>query len=53
MYMIDSLIFILKAREEEMTKKVNKLEEQLEQLKEDYKKRLAYEESWNGDEVSW
>ncbi|KAM3823596.1 golgin subfamily A member 4-like [Vipera latastei] len=41
---------ILEAREEEMTKKVNKLEEQLVQLKEDYKKRLAYEESWNGDE---
>ncbi|KAM3821351.1 golgin subfamily A member 4 [Vipera latastei] len=42
---------ILEAREEEMTKKVNKLEEQLVQLKEDYKKRLAYEESWNGDEA--
>ncbi|XP_015667226.1 golgin subfamily A member 4 isoform X2 [Protobothrops mucrosquamatus] len=41
---------ILEAREEEMTKKVNKLEEQLVQLKEDHKKRLAYEESWNGDE---
>ncbi|KAK9396524.1 golgin subfamily A member 4 [Crotalus adamanteus] len=41
---------ILEAREEEMTKKVNKLEEQLVHLKEDYKKRLAYEESRNGDE---
>lgn len=51
--MVDLLIFILKAREEEMTKKVNKLEEQLVQLQEVYKKRLAHEESWNGDEVSW
>ncbi|KAG8147500.1 hypothetical protein E2320_022491 [Naja naja] len=33
-----------------MTKKVNKLEEQLVQLQEDYKKRLAHEENWNGDE---
>ncbi|XP_034274880.1 golgin subfamily A member 4 isoform X1 [Pantherophis guttatus] len=41
---------ILEAREEEMTKKVNKLEEQLMQLQENYKKRLAHEESWNGDE---
>ncbi|XP_058040090.1 golgin subfamily A member 4 isoform X2 [Ahaetulla prasina] len=40
---------ILEAREEEMTKKVNKLEDHLVQLQEDYKKRLAYEESWNGD----
>ncbi|XP_032092995.1 golgin subfamily A member 4 isoform X4 [Thamnophis elegans] len=40
---------ILEAREEEMTKKVNKLEEHLVQL-EDNKKRLAHEESWNGDE---
>ncbi|KAM6449665.1 golgin subfamily A member 4 isoform 1-T1 [Liasis olivaceus] len=43
---------ILEAREEEMTRKVNELEEQLGRLQEDYKQRLADEESWNSDEVT-
>ncbi|XP_063160144.1 golgin subfamily A member 4 isoform X1 [Candoia aspera] len=43
---------ILEAREEEMTRKVNELEEQLGRLQEDYKQRLADEESWNSGEVT-
>lgn len=52
-YKLMNLIFlILKAREEEMTEKVNELQKQLEKLQEEYQQRLADEESWNSGEVS-
>lgn len=38
-------IFILKAREEEMTSKVNDLQTQLEELQKKYEHRLDQEES--------
>uniref|UniRef100_A0A6J0UFZ6 Golgin subfamily A member 4 isoform X2 n=1 Tax=Pogona vitticeps TaxID=103695 RepID=A0A6J0UFZ6_9SAUR len=43
---------ILEAREEEMTGRVNELEIQLEKLQEEYKQRLADEESWNSSEAT-
>ncbi|XP_053116106.1 golgin subfamily A member 4 isoform X2 [Hemicordylus capensis] len=43
---------ILETREEEMTEKVNELQKQLEKLQEEYKQRLADEESWNSGEVT-
>lgn len=46
------LFFILKAREEEMTAKVNELQTQLEELQKEYKQKLADEENRHREEVS-
>lgn len=44
---------IMKAREEEMTAKVHELQAQLEGLQKEYKQRMAEEERWNSEKVSW